>query len=285
MILVDFSSVLMANVFGLIKHMKSNEFNEEFFRKLTINSLLNFNKKFKEKYGEIIVACDGKDTWRKQYMPHYKHRRKFKQNDQLDWKTIRETFDKLIVELATYFPYRVIMINEAEADDVIGTLIHSIQIPHNNELIISTDKDMVQLLKFDDVKIYNPRTNMTVTYSDPNAFLIEQIIKGDLADDIPNMLSISDCFVHGIRQKTLRKDKLQQYIEDVQTGKHLLWNESVLARYKENELMIDLSLVPESIQMSIIDKYNEQAGKTRKVLYQYFMKNQLTEEMTELQYY
>ena len=263
---------------------------------MVLNSLRAYNVKNRKKYGQMVIACDSRGSWRRELFPYYKARRKIaRQKSDLDWDTINLSMDNIKLDLAKFFPYRVIEIDGCEADDVIGTLCHKFGskpicddmdfgygMPGSSDediLIVSGDKDFKQLCIYDNVAILDPITKIVKTVNDPNGFLFELILRGDASDDIPNVLSPGDSFVTGTRQKQLRQTK----IDELKDTDKVNWPVEILENFHRNEVLIDLTKVPTEMQTKILAKYDEQGGKGRSHLFNYMAKNGLGELMENLQ--
>jgi hypothetical protein len=177
---------------------------------------------------------------------------------------------KFKLELKENFPYKVIDVEGAEADDIIGTLVPRYA---NSEkiLILSSDGDFLQLQKYPNVKQYNPAQKKYVKSENPLLELKEKIIRGDKGDGIPNMFSPSDCFVRDVRQKPITKGVLEKYLnEDV-----VNWNETDKANYSRNATLIDLTQIPSDIKDRIINTYDETVPAKRNKLLNYFIEYKL----------
>jgi 5'-3' exonuclease len=120
MIIVDYSGIAMGTIFSQHESKKTDL---PFIRHLILNSLRMYNMKYRDKYGEMILACDG-GSWRRQYFPQYKaSRRQNREESSTDWKAIFEIFNAVKEEIAEYLPWRVLQVQHAEADDIIATLV------------------------------------------------------------------------------------------------------------------------------------------------------------------
>jgi len=235
-----------------------------------INSLRSYKQKFGSEYGEIIIACDDKNYWRKQAYPYYKaNRKKNREASEINWTMVFETFNKIKNEVRENFPYRVIQVDSAEADDIIATLCNNPDITEE-VLILSGDKDFIQLHN-ENVKQYDPVRKKWINHDNPSRYLFEHILKGDAGDGVPNVLSNDDVFVNGGRQKPLTQKKIDKIYND---GAVIL--DSVADRnYSRNKMLVDLSMIPESIKQLVINKYNEESGKDRSKLFNYFISHKL----------
>lgn len=275
MILVDLNQVMLSNLLMQLGNHTNAEIEEGMVRHMVLNSLRSYRIKFGSEYGELVIACDNTNYWRKQYFPYYKaNRKKARENSDLDWKAVFECLNKIREELKEFFPYKVIDIESAEADDIIGTISNK----YGSELdfgekilILSGDKDYIQLHKYSNIRQYDPTRKKWVTHNDPQQYLKEHILRGDSGDGVPNVLSSDNCFVIGERQKPLTAKRLEQHLnlkpEEM---------ESVVSRnYYRNEKLIDLTFTPVELQEKIMESFNSQTNKNRSKLMNYFIANKL----------
>lgn len=277
MIIVDLNQVMIANLMMSLKGVSLNV-DENLLRHMILNSIRMYRTKFGSEFGEMIIACDDRNYWRKDRFPYYKaSRKKNRDASELDWNSIFTSLNKIRDELKEYFPYRVIQCEKAEADDVIGVLCNKFGMPVGGDpiLILSGDKDFQQLQKYSNVQQYDPVRKRWLKCLDPEKFLIEHIIRGDTGDGVPNILSADESFVANIRQKPIRS----KFVDDVTAADWpedcSLFNEEIIRNYSRNKQLIDLGCVPENIQESILSIYEEQSDKKKKDLFNYFIKNKL----------
>jgi hypothetical protein len=270
MILVDLNQVLLAGLMAQIANQKG-KLDEHLIRHMVLNIIRNHIKNFKGEYGEVVLCCDNRKYWRKEYFPFYKaNRKKTRDKSDLDWHLIFDILAKLKLELKENFPYKVIDVEGAEADDIIGTLVPR-QSVHEKILILSSDGDFLQLQMYgSNVKQYNPSQKKFVKSENPVLELKEKIIRGDKGDGIPNMFSPSDCFVRDLRQKPITQKTLEKYLnEDV---KNFSYEEVV--NFGRNQTLIDLSFIPQEIKEKIINTYEETKPAKGKLL-NYFIEHKL----------
>lgn len=252
--------------------------NKEMIRHMVINSLRGFNLKFKSQYGDKIVLCaDAGDPWRRDIFPNYKHaRRKGRVDSATDWDKIFNVITEIKHEIAENFPYVMMYIEKAEADDIIATLVKHINEPI---IIISGDKDFIQLQTKPDVKQYSPIQKVFVGEGvDPKRFLHEQIIKGDRSDGIPNILSPDDIFLTGEKQRPINKKRLEEWanVSNIPLGSE------TSKYYERNKKLIDLSCIPEELERTIINTYKNYKIPSRSKLLPYFMEHKLKALMTNI---
>lgn len=274
MILVDLNQVMISNMMAQIGNHKNMEIDENMLRHMILNTLRFNRKKFSAEFGELVICADDKNYWRKQTFPYYKaNRRKARSESELDWSAIFTALNRIREEIKTFFPYKVIQIETAEADDVIGTIVHHEGKLLNNGgeqiLVLSGDKDYIQLHSYANVKQYDPTRKRWITHSSPEKYLYEHIIKGDTGDGVPNILSSDNCLVVGERQRPITKKRLEEW-QDINT-----MTEDVKRNYLRNKSLIDLSQVPAYIKEQVMTEWQKDNENDRSQLLNYFIKNKL----------
>ena len=186
----------VASVMMHLNITKSHTVEEDMVRHMILNSLRMYRERFFDEFGELVICYDSKHYWRREYYPEYKaSRKKTRETSGHDWNNIFGCLNSIKEELTESFPYKVIEVYGAEADDIIASLCmeHASSCP--NILILSGDKDFVQLHKYKEVKQYSPVTKKFINGPDPIEYLYEHILKGDVSDGVPNVLSPDNTFV------------------------------------------------------------------------------------------
>jgi hypothetical protein len=278
--ILDLHQVMLASMFVQIGNSKNAEADEGLIRHMVLNSIRAYNQKFKSKYGELVIACDSRYYWRKDVFPYYKaNRKKNRDESPLDWEVIFKALHNIRDELKEYFPYRIIEVGGAEADDIIATLCFEYGMNFGQRiLIISGDKDFVQLHNHPAVDQFNPILKKWVKHNSPEAYLKEHVIKGDTGDGVPNVLSNDDVLVRGVRQATMTAGRLEALLkEDYEADclKKVISPETLQRNLARNRLLINMSEIPQRIQDEILASFNAQEGKPRKDLFNYFVKFKL----------
>lgn len=286
MILVDLNQVMISNLMMQINSNASNQIDENLIRHMVLNSLRMYNVKFKDEYGEMVICSDDKKYWRRDLFPYYKAgRKKDREASPFDWNMIFETLNKVRDEIRENFPYRVIQVEKTEADDIIGTLCHEYGVELKNAdtekiLILSSDKDFQQLQKFVNVEQFSPMAKKFIRNTEPDKFLKEHIIKGDRSDGIPNFLSGDDCFVTESRQKPVTEKKLNTWMDQEPED---FCDENMLRNYRRNEMLIDLSKIPEEYKQKILDTYKNAKQNGREKIFDYLIKHRMKMLMEHIQ--
>lgn len=281
MIILDLNQVMLANLMMSIKN--NDEVQEDLVRHMILNTIRSIKKKFGPEYGELVIACDATNYWRKQLFPYYKaSRKKAQASSPLDWNNIFHVLNAVRDELKEFFPYRVIHIDTAEADDIIATLVQDENeklINSNKILILSGDKDFIQLQKYANIKQYDPTRKKFVSHKSPELYLKEHILRGDSGDGVPNFLSHDSTFVDGSRQRPILSKNLEKWIHQKPEE---FCDEQQLRNYNRNKMLIDLTSIPSDLKEKIRESYNEQAGKKRDKLFKYFIEKRLKNLMENI---
>jgi 5'-3' exonuclease len=271
MILVDLNQVLLAGLMAQISNQKNTKLEEDLVRHMILNIIRMHMKNFRAEYGEVVLCCDNKKYWRKEFFPFYKaNRKKNRDKSDLDWHLIFDMLGKFKQELKDYFPYKVLDVDGAEADDIIGTLTPRIS-AHEKVLIISSDGDFLQLQQYKNVVQYNPSQKKFIKSVNPLVELKEKIIRGDKGDGIPNIFSPSDCFVRELRQKPITQNLISKLL--VENGDD--WKEDDKVGFSRNQMLIDLSFIPQELKQKIINTYEEIKPATKNKMLNYFIEYKL----------
>ena len=283
MILVDLNQVMISNLMMQIGGKKNISIEEDLVRHMVINSLRMYRTKFFKKYGELVICCDDKNYWRRELFPYYKiHRKKDRDESGLDWNMIFTVLNGIRDDIREKFPYKVIQIEHAEADDIIGSLCHRfghLGITNGSAepiLILSSDKDFMQLQKYANVEQYSPMQKKFITCSNPARYMHEHILKGDRGDGVPNFLSDDDVFVNGKRQKPLATKKIDAW-NGMRPEDYC--DERMLRNYRRNQQLVDLDFIPEDIQNEANEIFDNYKLNERGKIFNYFIEKKMKNMM------
>ncbi len=287
MIIVDLSQIIMSGIHAdLGKNAKRDNPNAKgLIKHMILNSLLSYRQKYSREYGTMVLAVDNRHYWRREKFPHYKGDRALKrQNDGMDWEFIFEVIEETKKELKENFPYKMIDVRGAEADDVIACLVKHLQ---ENELvrdglfsdvpqkilIVSSDNDFFQLQRYEYVRQWSPILKKFIKPKQSiSEFKMEHICTaGD--DGIPNICSPDNSFVDHIRQKAFKRDRLPEFFDK---GIDACKDDTERRNFQRNQMMIDFDMIPDDIYKSIVTEYETcvVTGNKMKIM-NYFIKNNM----------
>lgn len=291
MIVIDYSQTIISNLMAEIGSRKDVEIEVGLLRHMVINTIRSHKLKFEREYGEVVIACDSKKYWRKQHFPYYKaNRKKAREESGFNWPLIFDTINLIKEELTKFFPYKVIEVEGAEADDIIATLAKwsvdndvkegSLFSEPSPFLIISGDHDFMQLQKYKHVKQFSPiHKKFIKPESTPEAYVLEHIIKGDKGDGVPNVLSADDSIINGERQKKIMSAKLEQWISDPSS----MPTDVVFQRnFDRNKTLVDFTRIPKHIEEDIINTFTALPNKDKSQLLNYFIENRMKQMMEHI---
>jgi len=228
-LLIDFNHMAYRSFFACRKDIEDVGWG--YFKHVMYNSIFSFCHKFEP--DQVIVAADSKQNWRRKIYPEYKRNRKEKRDaqDDIDWDSMFNAMDELLKEMKLYFPFMVIRIQYMEADDIIGAYVRLHQ--DENSTIITSDGDYVQLLRYKNVKVYDPMKCKFMKTDDPLKALKVKILHGDAGDNIPNIIKrmMKDPSV----KKRLGEKTAEKYVEDNSKLQALYEDKTVLTEQILNE--------------------------------------------------
>lgn len=287
-LLVDFNNLLMRNFFAARRDIEDIGYG--YLKHIIINSLFYLCKKFDPE--EVVIAVDsGKYNWRKKVYPLYKQNRKDRREEQddIDWESLFAEADQLLKELKVYFPFYVLKVQYMEADDIIGVFAKEHQ--HTKKVIVSSDKDFIQLLKYKNIQLFNPIESNYIQCDDPKRSLKIKILSGDGGDNIPNIFKdfvgdktvtkrmgekTAEQYVDGKKDFKILLESDEEVSKSDNDGKEL-FNERIKRNLKRNKTLIDLSLTPKKLCDTLLELYEDYEISNGKDIFKYFHKNSMRE--------
>jgi len=254
MILIDYNGIAIGNV--VVQRLAADE---NLIRHMILNSIRMYRQKFGNEYGEVVIVADGANNWRKEVFPQYKaSRKKSRDASSIDWNEVFRVINMVRDEIRDNFPYKVMHQHGCEADDVIAQIALQTQEfgKHEPVMIVSADKDFIQLQKHKNIRQFSPMTKKYVTDPNPHKYMMEHIFRGDGGDGVPNVLSDDNVFVEGRRQSPVTKKKIEEWrsADNLQAA----MGNDIYRNYQRNQRMIDLTMTPDNIKQEIIETYDSQ---------------------------
>jgi|TARA_R110000803_G_scaffold193025_2_gene255940 5'-3' exonuclease len=275
MVLVDFNGLAIGSIMGQLSH--GEELSENLVKHIILNNLRVYRNKYKEvDYGKMVICCDSA-SWRKDVFPEYKASRKTNRaKDKHDWPMIFDLIEDTLNDLRSNFPYAVIKIDKAEADDIIGVLTKNAAMPLIGEevVIISADKDFIQLQSDGHVKQWSPMFNKMIIEDNPRRYLFDHILKGDSSDGVPNANSHDDVFVSSARQTPMTQKAISKYWDNRDDLESIM-KPNVYRNFMRNAQMIDLENTPDNIRDESINKYENYEYPPRTNILTYLIENRM----------
>ena len=289
-IIIDFSQVATSAILAFRDELKNKPAQEakNIIRHAILNALRSYNLKYRRDYGEMVIACDGRNYWRKEFFPAYKGlRKKAREESDIDWTLIFECLNEMREDLAKYFPYKLIRHDRAEADDVIGILAMMTQEFGRYEpvCVVTSDKDAKQLLKYDNVIQYSPmlKKQIKLTKKELREWMTEHVVKGDSSDGIPSIMSEDNFFLNEDRgrQKSISAKRLAEFNE---RGIDACQNDLERARYQRNQKLVDFEFIPDDVRAEVIEMFdNYKVTADKNSVFDYLVKHRCRNLLDNLQ--
>ena len=234
-VLIDLHNMIFRNLFMCISLMKKyiKKVNGKYelksykteFTDMLLKNILAVKKQFKT---NNIILCEDYQSWRKDIYTEYKAQRQdIKDKSEINFSEVYEYLNELILDLSKNFPIITMKVNKAEGDDVIAVLTKYFATNILNDIIIvSTDKDFVQLLSYRTVKIYDPlkRKFRTPTRDEILEHIKIHILTGDKADNIPKIVDrteFSNEFIAFLQKSGIHKSNVND-VRKLTIFNHLL---------------------------------------------------------------
>jgi len=272
MILVDNTQVLLSSIFAQTRDIGTID--ENLIRHMVLNTYRMYRKKFFREYGELVICQDDGVSWRREFFPLYKAKRRADRKENPEqWEQFYNIINTIREEVAENFPYRNMIVKGCEADDIIAFLTKRYS-PTEKVLILSGDKDFGQLQIHPNVTQYSPVLKKFISVENPKQYLFEHIIKGDSSDGVPNVLSDDDSLINkSKRQKPVTKKRMEQILKfyvdtgNIQTEYTENWN--------RNKILIDLLHIPVKYEEKIEFEWNKPVTPTRAKILNYMIEKGL----------
>lgn len=274
-LIVDASNILYRTFFA---HIKENyEINVGLCHHMALSTI---NKYFNSTKADDVILAFDEYSWRKEYtkdlstcVTHKKYKGTRRQDMSPSDKAKMERFDENMKEFVHLFQEvtRVIVLQKRflEADDLIAGYIQNH--PEDEHILISSDKDFMQLLVRNNVRIIDPLTDKERTLKkfndDPDYFIFEKCIRGDKSDNVMSAYprvratKIQEAYRDALVRTNLMQNKFTTLVTDedgVVSEKEFVTQEV----FDENVLLMDLSAQPDFIR-KLIDKTIKEGVENR----------------------
>jgi len=219
---------------------------------------------------KVIVVWDGRNgsARRKAIHKEYKAGRGLTRMTNFSCFTSREQeLKSMLIQSARFkeyldiLPVSQIQVDNAEADDVIGFLCSRGHIEGEDLVIMSTDKDFLQLLN-ENVQMYNPIQNIFINeilmkkkYSEnipPHNFVLLRTFVGDSSDNISGIKGIGPKTALKIFPELLEDKKLTVYdLLKISEEKSLDENNKLSKWYKK--VVKNFDIIERNVKLMALD--------------------------------
>ena len=278
MILIDANQIAISHL--MVRNKIEDGINIDSIRHSIVRVLARIQKQFKGEFGKMVLCYDDKNYWRREIFPFYKKNRKQeRETSKYNWDEMFSVLNIIRDEVKANLPYQVLQVAGAEADDVIASICiyNSKKDTPEPTLILSADKDFIQLHRYEFVKQYDPIRNRWIENDNPVQYLQEHIIKGDRSDGIPNILTCDDAIVSGKPQKKMSKEKIASLAN---MDPEDFTNFIRLRNWKRNSELIDFNQIPEDVTTRILESFTT-TKPLETIRLEYFIHNNISNLIEE----
>lgn len=218
---------------------------------------------------DVIVAFDSR-SWRKEYTKDlskcvtnkkYKGTRREKQTPKE--KRLYQMLDDHIDEFCQILDDRTAVLvlrrHLLEGDDLMAAYVQMHRGDEN--IVISGDKDMIQLLRYEGVKVINPADGKERTLKewddDPNLFIFEKCLRGDSGDNVQNAYPrlrktrIVKAYSDEYERENIMNHKFTQ-LEQTGPDEYSDFEYNTGELFKENKKLVDLTAQPKVIKKEMV---------------------------------
>lgn len=257
MILIDLSGLLVTKTMYLFDNKYNDEPCDEMdFKVAAINAIVAMNKKFRDKYGQLVICADYPPYWRKDIFEHYKGDRKRDPSSGIDWVLYFKYLSNFLRDCNDILPFMMLHVESAEADDCIFSMAKMASAINQKTIIVSEDRDLLQCQTWavGVIEQYTIRSKKMISVESEGYDIYKHIVKaGD--DGMPNIYSDPDTLVtKGKRQVVMSKKKLAELYDNKYNLKEFL-QPNHYANYLRNRTLVDANYMPTDLNKSILEAY------------------------------
>lgn len=211
------------------------------FAKICKDTILKLKKTHKiGNMNEIyfVMDCNRSNIWRNEIYNLYKANRVQKNN--FDPDVFKYMYENVLPDVSC----KVLQCDQAEADDIIGTLCKYIQ--DSEIIVIADDNDYLQLAD-ERICLYNLKQKCINerVMGNKTKDLFYKILVGDKADNIPSIFT---------------EAKAKKIVDMYYANENDIINEVVKINkhqeYQLNKALIDMQMIPSHIITNIVECYN-----------------------------
>jgi len=242
--------------------------NMEILRHVILKNIFHLIEKYSPT--DVYVACDSRKNWRNKFYEGYKSNRKeAREKRDVDWDAFFTLMNNLTTELQTHFPFIVVNSDFLEADDIIAYLVRKNSNSQCEKIMVTSDGDYVQLLKYENTILYDPLKKIEIRkkpYEAEHALQIK-ILMGDKGDSVPAC------------EPRLGIKTAEKLIESGEVAEKMK-NELFKTNYERNCKLVDLTRTPRVL----IERLEEQLGSYKvsgcNNIFNYFVEKGLRDLMS-----
>jgi hypothetical protein len=244
-ILLDFSSLFIQVAFGLKK--RGLIYSKDHLRNAFLSRIFALLRRFR-RFGDLYIFTDKGDYWRADVFGGYKRRRAERRLiDDVDWDELHRLQNEIDAEMKENLPFPIVGVERLEADDLIAMACRFYAPRAKQHLILSSDKDLTQLLRSANINQYSIGGKSFLKY-DSHAFKAH-LLRGDNSDSIPSIYFDGEYLIKSNGRRRLTDARLREI--DITSEDNFIKYfhkdpeaDLILKNYNRNRLLIDLRCIP-----------------------------------------
>ena len=248
------------------------------------------NKYYNEHQPDQMIMCFDRPNWRKKYTKSEKcispkvykgnRHKDMTESEQQKYDRFKEHVQEFEQIVNDHTAIQALSAEGLEADDLIAAVCEfyttlDANADENEIVIISADKDLMQLLQYPNVSLFETSTGKERTLDDwqgdVNLFLFEKCVRGDRGDNVQSAYprirrtKILEAYTNPMMHETIMH---HEWTAPGPEGKTYL----VKDLFKENRMLMDLTCQPENMQRLMFETVLEGRKNPGKFSYFHFMK-------------
>lgn len=234
-----------------------------------------YYKKFKP--DQMFLSFEGKNNWRIKYTrgdwgepitPNVYKANRVKDPAMEPLLALIASFQEVLEEHTTAM---CVQVDSCEGDDVIAGLVQKFHGGTNENIIISADRDFVQLLKYEGTRLIDPATNKDRTCDDIDFWIFEKCIRGDSGDNVHSAYPrVRKTKIEEAFNDDFKRQNMMEHVWEGKLGENgeAPKQYRVGDMFQENKILMCLDSQPEHIKEDVSNAID--AAMSKKTQYNNF---------------
>lgn len=284
-LIFDISVLLYTNLFNNDIQLEVQSFGFDVLKFYTLKNIFSTLQQF-PKATNVFLCFDSGSPWRRNIYSLYKlNRKEFRKNyaieegGVIDWKKFFNFVDSLYNDFKNNLPFYSLRIQHIEADDIIYFIVKNELYKNKEKIIITKDHDYIQLLKYENVKIYDI---FSKKYIEPHNLNIHfnSLLKFCIGDKNDNIPPIKSRFGIKKAEKFIISGELDKMLQEENEYFKIFgkYKSDMMQNFIRNKKLIDFDEIPQNILQQIENEFhnivkNNDICEKKDKLFLYFVTN------------
>lgn len=262
-LVIDASNILHKTFFAHVN--KEPELLNNLAYHTTFIVLYKYHKKYNP--DKVVLAFD-RGNWRKEYTLSeecyskkiYKGNRKETMSPKI--RALYSQFLSFVNDFQELMKQHTAVVTLScdllEADDLIGGMAEITHKLGDEAVIISSDKDFIQLLRYPNITLVDPTTGNERTCDDPEFFMFKKCLRGDSVDNVQSAFprlhesKMREAFADPFKKANLLAATWTMLDPNTGETKEM----EVKKLFEENKYLMDLTAQPAHVRKLIFETIN-----------------------------